>query len=106
MASQAIEDQRQRLDTSWAGHKTMSERFDAFRALDDEARGSWVAFSIARTLEPSLHVTQGGRSNGFHDRLCRALDLQVEHWWRPTAENFFGPAKTDVIPAPPDDNTQ
>src|SRR3546814_2486924 len=42
MASQAIEDQRQRLDTSWAGHKTMSERFDAFRPLDAEARGSWV----------------------------------------------------------------
>ena len=97
MASQAIEDQRQRLDTSWAGHKTMSERFDAFRALDDEARGSWVAFSIARTLEPSLNVPEGGRSNGFHDRLGRALDIQVEHWWRPTAENFFGRVKKDVM---------
>ncbi|MBB3983163.1 ParB family chromosome partitioning protein [Sphingobium fontiphilum] len=97
MASQAIEDQRQRLDTSWAGHKTMSERFDAFRALDDEARGSWVAFSIARTLEPSLNVPEGGRSNGFHDHLGRALDIQVEHWWRPTAENFFGRVKKDVM---------
>lgn len=97
MASQAIEDQRQRLDTSWAGHKTMSERFDAFRALDDEARGSWVAFSIARTLEPSLNVAEGGRSNGFHDHLGRALDIQVEHWWRPTAENFFGRVKKDVM---------
>jgi ParB family transcriptional regulator, chromosome partitioning protein len=97
MASQTIEDQRQRLDTSWAGHKTMSERFDAFRALDDEARGSWVAFSIARTLEPSLNVAEGGRSNGFHDHLGRALDIQVEHWWRPTAENFFGRVKKDVM---------
>ncbi|AUW60531.1 chromosome partitioning protein ParB (plasmid) [Sphingobium sp. SCG-1] len=97
MASQTIEDQRQRLDTSWAGHKTMTERFDAFRALDDEARGSWVAFSIARTLEPSLNVAEGGRSNGFHDHLGRALDIQVEHWWRPTAENFFGRVKKDVM---------
>lgn len=97
MASQTIEDQRQRLDTSWAGHKTMSERFDAFRALDDEARSSWVAFSIARTLEPSLNVAEGGRSNGFHDHLGRALDIQVEHWWRPTAENFFGRVKKDVM---------
>lgn len=97
MASQTIEDQRQRLDTSWAGHKTMTERFDAFRALDDEVRGSWVAFSIARTLEPSLNVAEGGRSNGFHDHLGRALDIQVEHWWRPTAENFFGRVKKDVM---------
>ena len=97
MASQTIEDQRQRLDTSWAGHKTMTERFDAFRALDDEARGSWVAFSIARTLEPSLNIAEGGRSNGFHDHLGRALDIQVEHWWRPTAENFFGRVKKEVM---------
>ncbi|MGK2908622.1 MAG: ParB/RepB/Spo0J family partition protein [Sphingobium sp.] len=97
MASQTIEDQRQRLDTRWAGHKTMTERFDAFRALDDEARGSWVAFSIARTLEPSLNVAEGGRSNGFHDHLGRALDIQVERWWRPTAENFFGRVKKDVM---------
>src|SRR3546814_20319033 len=61
MASQAIEDQRQRLDTSWAGHKTMSERFDAFRSLDDEARGRWVAFSIARTLEPRLKLGSAPR---------------------------------------------
>ena len=97
MASQTIEDQRQRLDTSWAGHKTMTERFEAFRALDDEARGSWVAFSIARTLEPSLNIAEGGRSNGFHDHLGRALDIQVEHWWRPTAENFFGRVKKEVM---------
>jgi len=90
MASQAIDDQRQRLDTSWAGHTTMTERFDAFRALDDEARGAWVAFSIARTLEPTLNVAEGVRSNGFHDHLGRFLDIQVETWWRPTAENFFG----------------
>lgn len=97
MASQTIDDQRQRLDTGWAGHRTMTERFDAFRALDDEARGAWVAFSIARTLEPTLNVAQGYRSNGFHDHLGRLLDIQVENWWRPTAENFFGRVKKDVM---------
>ncbi len=69
MASQTIDDQRQRLDTSWAGHTTMTERFDAFRALDDEARGAWVAFSIARTLEPShrafFHVCGQRKSRGL-----------------------------------------
>jgi ParB family chromosome partitioning protein len=96
MASQAIEDQRQRLDTSWAGHKTMSERFDAFvRSTTRPAAVGWP--SIARTLEPSLNIAEGGRSNGFHDHLGRALDIQVEHWWRPTAENFFGRVKKDVM---------
>ena len=97
MASQTIDDQRQKLDTHWAGLPTMTARFDAFRALDDEARGAWVAFSIARTLEPTLNVAEGYRSNGFHDHLGRLLDIQVENWWRPTAENFFGRVKKTVM---------
>ena len=97
MASQTIDDQRQRLDTSWAGLPTMTARFDAFRALDDEARGAWVAYSIARTLEPTLNVAEGYRSNSFHDHLGRLLDIQVENWWRPTAENFFGRVKKTVM---------
>jgi len=97
MASQTIDDQREKLDTSWAGLSTMTARFDAFRALDDEARGAWVAFSIARTLEPTLNVAEGYRSNGFHDHLGRLLDIQVENWWRPTAENFFGRVKKTVM---------
>ena len=97
MASQTIDDQRQKLDTSWAGLPTMTARFDAFRALDDEARGAWVAFSIGRTLEPTLNVAEGYRSNGFHDHLGRLLDIQVENWWRPTAENFFGRVKKTVM---------
>ncbi|WP_312218045.1 ParB/RepB/Spo0J family partition protein [Sphingobium yanoikuyae] len=97
LASQTIADQRQALDTSWAGHDTMSARFDAFRALDDEARGNWVAFVIAQTLEPTLNAGDGGRLNGFHDHLGRILDIQVEQWWRPTAANFFGRVKKDVM---------
>ncbi len=97
MASQTIEDQRQHLDTSWAGHTTMSERFDAFRALDEQARGAWVAFAAAQTLEPTLNVADGGRLNGFHDHLGRILEIQVENWWRPTAENFFGRVKKGVM---------
>lgn len=97
MASQSIEDQRQHLDTSWAGHITMSERFDAFRVLDEQARGAWVAYAIAQTLEPTLNAADGGRVNGFHDHLGRILDIQVENWWRPTAENFFGRVKKGVM---------
>ncbi|EKU72589.1 ParB/RepB/Spo0J family partition protein [Sphingobium yanoikuyae] len=97
LASQTIADQRQALVTSWAGHDTMSARFDAFRALDDEARGGWVAFVIAQTFEPTLNAGDGGRLNGFHDHLGRILDIRVEQWWRPTAANFFGRVKKDVM---------
>ena len=97
MASQTIEDQRQHLDTSWVGHDTMTARFDAFRALDEEARGAWVAFSIAQTMEATLNIADGGRVNGFHDHLGRLLGIEVANWWRPTAENFFGRVKKDVM---------
>ncbi|SEJ80355.1 ParB family protein [Sphingobium sp. AP50] len=97
LASQTIEDQRQALDTSWAGFDTMTARFDGFRALDDDARGAWVAFVVAQTLEPTLNVADGGRLNGFHDHLGRVLGIEVAQWWRPTAANFFGRVKKDVM---------
>jgi ParB family chromosome partitioning protein len=97
MASQTIEDQRQQLDTSWVGHDTMSARFDSFRGLDDQARGAWVAYSIAQTLEATLNVADGGRVNGFHDHLGRLLGIEVANWWRPTFENFFNRVKKDVM---------
>ncbi|WP_267347117.1 ParB/RepB/Spo0J family partition protein [Sphingomonas sp. GM_Shp_2] len=97
MASQAIEDQRQHLDTSWAGHTTMSARFDAFRTLADDARGAWAAFAIANTLEATLNVPDGGRANAFHDHLGRLLEIQVANWWRPTAENYFSRVKKGVM---------
>lgn len=97
MASQTIEDQRQHLDTTWVGHTTMSERFDAFRTLPDDARGAWVAFAVAQTLEATLNVADGARANGFHDHLGRLLDIQVACLWRPTAENYFGRVKKDVM---------
>ncbi|PZU06521.1 ParB/RepB/Spo0J family partition protein [Sphingomonas sp.] len=96
-ASQSIEDQRQHLDTGWAGHPTMSARFDAFRGLDEQARGAWVAYAIAQTLEPTLNVAEGGRVNGFHDHLGRTLGIEVAAWWRPTAENFFGRVKKGLM---------
>ncbi len=97
MASQTIEDQRQHLNTSWVVHHTMTARFDAFRALDEDARGAWVAYSIAQTLEATLNVPDGGRVNGFHDHIGRLLGIDVATWWRPTAANFFNRVKKDVM---------
>jgi ParB family chromosome partitioning protein len=97
LASAQIEEQRLGLDQSWAGYDTMSARFDAFRRLSEEARAAWVGFAVARTLEPTLNIGDGPRSNGFHDHLGRLLDIQVDQWWRPTAANYFGRIKKDVM---------
>src|SRR3546814_2475675 len=63
----------------------------------DLARGAWVAFAVAQTLEVTLNVADGGRANGFHDHLGRLLGIEVAQWWRPTAENFFGRVKKDIM---------
>lgn len=97
MAANSLEELRQALDTSWAGHPTMSERFDAFRALDESARGSWIAYATAKAIGASLNSADGYRANGFHDHLGRLCNIEVAQWWRPNAENFFGRVKKEVV---------
>lgn len=76
------------LDRSWTEGKTRAERFDAFRALPDEARAAWLGHAVARTLEASLNLA-GERSCAFHDHLGHLLGIDVARWWRPTGVNYF-----------------
>ncbi len=76
------------LDRSWTAVETRAGRFDAFRALPDEARAAWLGHAVARTLEASLNLP-GGRTCPFHDHLGRLLGIDVAKWWRPTGANFF-----------------
>ena len=81
------------LDHSWAEHRSTGARFDAFRALDDDRRGAWAGWVVARTLEPKLSNEMGC---DFHNHLGRSLGIDVAAWWRPTAANFFNRVKKDV----------
>lgn len=74
------------LDHSWRDADDVIGRFDAFRALPDEARAAWFAWAIARTIEP---VTDSGSGAPFLRHIGRALEIDVARWWRPTARNFF-----------------
>lgn len=76
------------LDRSWAEGKSRAERFDAFRALPDEARAAWLGHAVARTLEASLNLA-GQRACAFHDHLGQLLGIDVARWWRPTGTNYF-----------------
>ena len=78
----------QALDRSWADKPTRGERFDAFRALPDEARAAWLGYAVARTLEASAGLP-GERSCAFHDHLGQLLGIDVAAWWRPTGANYF-----------------
>jgi ParB family chromosome partitioning protein len=76
------------LDRSWTEGKSRSERFDAFRALPDEARAAWLGHAVGRTLEASLNLP-GHRFCAFHDHLGGLLGIDIACWWRPTGSNYF-----------------
>lgn len=75
------------LDASWLEHKSEVERFEAFRALDDDSKAAWLAYVVAMSLEakPSYRAEQCP----LHNRLATIMDVDVASWWRPTSENFF-----------------
>lgn len=76
------------LDESWRAGASELERFGAFRALPEAARSSWLGFVVARTLIASLN-TDGERRIPLHETLGALLGIEMAHWWRPTAANFF-----------------
>ncbi|MEP3145516.1 ParB/RepB/Spo0J family partition protein [Qipengyuania citrea] len=83
----AIEQAREALDASWTEAGDAVARFEAFRALDDEAKAAWLALMVAGSLEakPEYSAT----TNPLHARLASILEIDVAQWWRPTSANFF-----------------
>lgn len=74
------------LEANWLEHKSETERFEAFRALDDDGKAAWLAYIVAISLE-----AKGSRSEQclLHNRLASIMEIDVAGWWRPTSENFF-----------------
>lgn len=95
-ATASLVELRSGLDESWRAGADMSARFDLFRALDDDARASWLGFVMAQTLEASLNLA-GERHIAFHDHLGAIIDIDMAQWWRPTAANFFDRVSKQVI---------
>ncbi len=74
------------LDRTWVNHQAVSDRYDAFCSLPDEARAAWLGWAIARTLHA---VPAGRREAAFLDHLGTKLAIDVAAWWRPTALTYF-----------------
>lgn len=87
-ATIAAAEATQALDRSWTEGSSRAERFDAFRALPEEARAAWLGHAVARTLEASVRLP-GERACAFHDHLGELLGIEVARWWRPTGANYF-----------------
>ena len=75
------------LDAAWTEHASEVDRFEAFRALDDDSKANWLAYIVAKSLE----AKPGYQSEQIplHNRLASILDIDPASWWRPTSENFF-----------------
>ena len=95
-ATALLAELRSGLNEAWRAREDVSARFDLFRALDDEARASWLGFVMARTLEASLNLG-GERHIGFHDHLGAIIGIDMAQWWRPTAANYFDRVSKQVI---------
>ena len=75
------------LDASWTEHKSEVDRFEAFRALDDDSKAAWLAYIVAMSLEAK--ASYRAEQCPLHNRLATIMDVDVASWWRPTSENFF-----------------
>lgn len=82
------------LDRSWADSPDITDRYEAFCALDEDARASWLGWAIARTLHA---VPAGGSGSAMLDHLGRKLDIKVADWWRPTARRYFDRVSKNMI---------
>jgi ParB family chromosome partitioning protein len=84
---------RDGLDTSWTEAETSVARFQAFAALDDDAKAGWLAYVVAKSLEPSIGGArlghQGPNGNDLHDHLAALMQIDAAQHWRPTAANYF-----------------
>ncbi|MDF0491542.1 ParB N-terminal domain-containing protein [Sphingomonas sp. H39-1-10] len=75
------------LDAAWTEYESEVDRFEGFRALDDDSKANWLAYIVAT----SLQAKHGMRNEQIplQNRLASILDIDVASWWRPTSENFF-----------------
>jgi len=87
-AQVAIAEAREGLDTSWTEGSNPVDRFEAFRALSDDAKAAWLAVVVATSLEAKPDYSSV-TTNPLHARLASILEIEPAKWWRPTSANFF-----------------
>lgn len=87
MADDIIAGAYDALDKGWGEHKSVVDRFNAFRGLDDDAKGAWIAYTVATSIEAKMGYASG--YNPIHAQLGMLLEIEPAAMWRPTSENYF-----------------
>ncbi|HEX7854982.1 MAG TPA: ParB N-terminal domain-containing protein [Sphingobium sp.] len=75
------------LDAAWTEHESEVDRFEAFRALDDDSKANWLAYIVATSLQAKHGISN--EHIPLQNRLASILEVDVASWWRPTSDNFF-----------------
>ena len=86
-ARTVLAEAKERLDGSWTESGDVVERFEAFRAIDDEAKAAWMAFAVASSLEAKPGYDS--RPNPLQCHLAATMEIEVAQWWRPNSVNYF-----------------
>ena len=83
-----IDEFAEALNDTWKDAGSKTARFEAFRALDDEAKAQWMAWAVATSLTAKDEYGAPAQ-NAMQNRLASILDIDVASWWRPTSVNYF-----------------
>lgn len=90
-----IEDQQEALDLSWSDASLApGEQFRAFRALDDTAKTTIMAFCVAATVDPHLADNRPGRTSFMEAVAADAIE-DIRTVWKPTADNYWSRVTRD-----------
>lgn len=94
-AEAMLNNARDELNRTWAGHKSTIERFDAFRALNDDVKAAWLAYAVGRSFEAKAGYSS--RYNPIHAHLGALMQIDPATYWRPTSANFFDRIKKGAM---------
>lgn len=84
------------LATGWLKPKSEAARFEAFRALTEQAKQELLAYCVALTLQPKLAPAPGEETTAY-DAVLALTGASVATYWRPNGANFLSRIGRDQL---------
>ncbi len=95
-ADQALAAVAESLPSGWRKPPSEAARFEAFRALPQEARLEWLAYGVALTLQPKLAPANGEEATAY-DAALALTEGSVAAYWRPGKDSYLGRITRDQL---------
>ena len=86
----------QSLPTAWSKPRSEAARFEAFRALPEQAKVELLAYCVALTLQPKLAPAPTEEATAY-DAALALTGASVAAYWRPTGANFLSRISRDQL---------